>query len=222
MTLSQSKTLLTVILIIWLFTLFRSITIMIGGKHIFIKANKSATSALYPILNLFTMLEIAEISTYYGILFFLPVANLILLTIMSYKLGTVFKTSFFYKIGLVILPILFYPLLGKSDKVYKLKDDEFFKAFDNAKAESINLMTDEEIKSQEVTEDLENNVNVDSVFKTQAQVIEQSSPYKAAKIDLLGMEKLQQDNTTKSLDDIMKPQEELEKEKNKDIETLDL
>lgn len=222
MTISQSKVLLTVVLIIWLFTIFRSITIMIGGKQIFIKANKSEKSVMYPILNIFTMLEIAEVSTYYGILLFVPVVNLIVLSVMSYKLGTMFKTSFVYKLGLVILPILFYPLLGKSDKVYKLRDEDYFKALDNAKAESINLMTDEEIKTQTVEDDPENNVTVDSVFKSQAQVMEQTSPYKAAKIDLLGMEKLQRDGETKSIDDIMKPQEEIDKEKNKDIETIDL
>ena len=212
MSIETSKTLLTIIIVIWFFTLLRSITIMIGGKQIFKKASKNEKSAMYPILNLFSMLEIAEVSTYYGILFFVPVANLVVLSVMSYKLGSAFKTSTGYKILLVLLPIIFYPALGKSDKQYKLKDDNYFIAFDTIRNENINLMTDEEIK-EEVNNNTspgveEEKIDVDSVFKNKQQLEEKASPYKAAKIDLLGMQKLQSDNNQMNVEDLLKSENE--------------
>ncbi len=190
MSLTTTKLLLSITLGIWLLTLFRSITIMLCGKKIFIKAAKGEKTSMYPIINLFGMLEIADISTYYGILFFVPIANLFVLTVMSYKLGNAFNTKFGFKLGLVVLPILFYYLLGKSDKQYKLSDENYFKAIDNIRDDYSALMTNEESHVIEDSKEEENSVEVDSIFKSKAQVMEEVAPYKAAKIDLIGMEKL--------------------------------
>ena len=145
---STINTLVTVVFIVLGITFTRSILIMLGGKNIFKKAHKGEKTAYYPIINLFTMLEIVDMSIFWGILFFVPGVNLIVLMIMSYKLGTVFNTSFGFKMGLVFLPICFYPLLFISDKQYKISDEEYFKALDNAKDESINLMTQDEINAE--------------------------------------------------------------------------
>ena len=185
---STINTIVTVVFIILGITFTRSILIMLGGKNIFKKAHKGEKTAYYPIINLFTMLEIVDMSIFYGILFFIPGINIIVLSIMSYKLGTVFNTSFGYKLGLVFLPICFYPLLFISDKQYKISDEEYFKALDDAKGESINLMTQDEINAEN-NEIVDEGPIVDSVFKSDLQLMEKPAPYKAAKIDLLGMEK---------------------------------
>lgn len=185
---STINTLVTVVFIVLGITFTRSILIMLGGKNIFKKAHKGEETAYYPIINLFTMLEIVDMSIFWGILFFVPGVNLIVLMIMSYKLGTVFNTSFGFKMGLVFLPICFYPLLFISDKQYKISDEEYFKALDNAKDESINLMTQDEINAEN-NEIVDEGPIVDSVFKSDLQLMEKPAPYKAAKIDLLGMEK---------------------------------
>lgn len=185
---STINTLVTVVFILLGITFTRSILIMLGGKSIFNKAHKGEKTTYYPIINLFTMLEIVDMSIFWGILFFVPGVNLIVLMIMSYKLGTVFNTSFGFKMGLVFLPICFYPLLFISDKQYKISDEEYFKALDNAKGESINLMTQDEINAEN-NEIVDEGPIVDSVFKSDLQLMEKPAPYKAAKIDLLGMEK---------------------------------
>ncbi len=224
MGISTTKIVVTIILIIWLLTPLRSITIMIGGKKIFFKAGKGEKSNIYPVLNLFSMLEIANVSSYMGILFFVPVANLVVLSIMSYKLGDAFKVGLLYKIGLILLPIVFYPMLGSGNRIYKLKDDNYFKALDNARAESINLMTEEEIREENNQQPYEEeSVAVDSIFKSDIQMMEQAAPYKAAKIDLYGMEKLKnKEEDKKSIEDMLKTNEEIQKEKKDEVETLDL
>ena len=84
---STINTLVTVVFIVLGITFTRSILIMLGGKNIFKKAHKGEKTAYYPIINLFTMLEIVDMSIFWGILFFVPGVNLIVLMIISYKLG---------------------------------------------------------------------------------------------------------------------------------------
>ena len=129
-------------LILLSMTFVDSIIVTIGGKKLFKKAQKNEKSALYPVANLFTLLEISEMSTFYGILFFVPVINCVVLFIMFYKLGGEFDTSTSYKLGLALLPIIFFPLLANSDKQYKLADEEYLLKLDSAKDESINLLSD--------------------------------------------------------------------------------
>ncbi len=226
---SNSNMFFTIIAVIWSFTLLRSILIMFIGKGIFKKASKNEKTAFYPILNLFTMLEICDINTFFGILLFIPVLNVIVLLMMSYKLGVVFNTSTGFKIGLVIFPLMFYSLLSISNKPYKLSDEEYFKAMDKIKEKSINLMTDEEIKSELSKIPDEETSNVDSVFKSNIQMMEQVEPYKAAKIDILGMEKLKNhvsddDPTLRDLGFAPKNEkkEESKEEKKDDLEIVDL
>lgn len=185
---STINMIVTIIFIILGLTFTRSILLMLGGKSIFKKAHKGENTVYYPLINLFTLLEIVDMSIFYGILFFVPGFNIIVLAIISYKLGTVFNTSFGFKMGLVFLPICFYPLLFVSDKQYKISDEEYFKALDNAKDESINLMTQEEIQAEN-DQVIDEGPLVDSVFKSDLDLMEEVGPYKANKVDLLGMEK---------------------------------
>ncbi len=203
---STSNTLVTIALVMLAMTFTRSILVMIGGKKLFKKASKKESTAFYPVINLFTLLDITETSTFLGILFFVPVVNVIVLSILFYRLGSSFNTSVFYKIGLVILPIIFYPMLAFGDKAYKLNDEEYFKALDNAKGESINLMTQEEIKAEN-NAPTEERPQVDSIFKSDIQMMEEVAPYKAAKVDLLGMEKLKQSTPQ---EEMFKPIEKVE------------
>lgn len=203
---STVNTIVTIALIMLTMTFTRSILVMIGGKNLFKKASKKESTAFYPVVNLFTLLDITETSTFLGILFFVPIVNVIVLSILFYRLGSSFNTSLSYKIGLVVLPIIFYPMLAFGDKAYKLNDEEYFKALDNAKGESINLMTQEEIKAEN-NAPVEEKPQVDSIFKSNIEMMEEVAPYKAAKVDLLGMEKLKQSTPQ---EDMFKPIEQAE------------
>lgn len=193
MSITTSKYIVYIILIVWLYTIFCSLIIMINGKKLFSKAKKTPKTCFYPILNLFTLLEIDELSSFLGILFFMPFTNLIILAIAFWKLGTIFNTKTAYKIGLVFLPIIFYPMLASSDKKYKALDEETFKALDSARMESVNLMTQDEIDALNKEVDVEE-IKVDSIFKGRMQTMEKIEPYKATKVDILDMNKLRRDN----------------------------
>ena len=211
---STINTFVTIALVMLSMTFTRSILVMVGGKNLFKKASKKESTAFYPLVNLFTLLDITETSTFLGILFFVPIVNVVVLSILFYRLGSAFNTPMFYKIGLVVLPIVFYPMLAFGDKAYKLNDEEYFKALDNAKGESINLMTQEEIKAEN-NAPIEEKPHVDSIFKSDIEMMEEVAPYKAAKVDLLGMEKLKQSTPQ---EDMFKPIEQVEPPKPVEVE----
>lgn len=203
-------------LIILAYTFFVSIIVMIGGGKLFTSAKKDKLTAYLPLINLFGLLEIVEMSSFWGILFFIPIFNLLSIGIMMYKLGTEFNQKESTKWGLVFLPIIFYPLLTNGECKYKTSDEDMFKALDNAKAENINLLTPDEIKdiNKETNEKIE---NVDNVFKSEVKVEASPTPYKATKVDVLETTEKEEieDNEFKPIE--MIPQEIQGKEENKEV-----
>lgn len=193
-----------ILLILMALTLCVSILLMLGGKNIYKKASKKPNTVLYPIVNLFTMLEITEISIFWGILFFVPGLNVLVIMAMFYKLGSVFGCKLFYKLGLAILPVIFYPMLAFSDKQYKVADQEYFKMLVNTRKKDLNLMTEKDI--QELNkEPMPEEPKVDSIFKDVKPMKEDIQPYKAVRIDLIGMNKLKEAN----IDEKLNPKEEV-------------
>ena len=196
-----------------LFTVVFSVLIMIGGKKIFKKANRKESNALIPIINLFTMLEITGTSIFAGILFFVPILNIIVIMLMFYRLGESFNCGFLFKLGLVFLPIIFYPILAFSKKQYRTIDEEYFKLLDGSKNDNLNLLlTQEEIEVSNKDNSIEEeNPKVDSIFKSDMEDKKASEPYKAVRIDILGLNKLKNNK-----------KEEVKDKKKNDVEYLDL
>lgn len=160
-----------VVLILLSFTLFNSLVVMIGGKKIFLKAQRNPRVSLYPILNLFNILEISDMQIFWGILFFVPLINCIVMSIMFYKLGEAFNQKTTNKIGLAVFPLCFYPLLSLSNSSYKLKDADKLEEFVSLKDQDINLLSDEELKQLSSTVET-NTKPVDSIFKSNDEIIE--------------------------------------------------
>ena len=201
-----------------LLTAVFSFFIMIGGKRIFKKASRTESSIFYPLINLFIMLEITETSIYWGILFFVPIVNVLVLIIMFYRLGIFFNTSFPFKLGLAILPIIFYPILAFSNRQYKAADEEYFKLLDGSRKKKINLMTPQvEEPNKNVTEE---DPKVDSIFKSEIEEKQASEPYKAVRIDVLGLNKLKQNNEKEI--NIKEKSSKTSKNKKDDVEYIDL
>ncbi len=208
-------------LILLSMTFIDSIVIIFGGKKLFKKAQKNEKSAMYPVANLFTVLEITEMSTFYGILFFVPVVNCVVLSIMFYKLGNVFSTSGLFKVGLMFLPVIFFPILASSDKQYKLSDEEYLLKLDSAKDYSVNLLSDEELKEKfKETEETKEN-EVDSIFKSEVQMMDEVAPYKAKRNDFIEMENTNNNVEFVDLNDNIKDEKKKIKNGEK-IEMIDL
>ncbi len=223
---SEMNYLAEFLIIVLSLTLVYSILIMFGGNKIFKKANQKEVTAYYPILNLFTMLEITDTSIYLGILFFVPALNVIALSIMLYRLGKVFNTSITYKIGLVLLPIVCYPLLAFGTYQYKVanKNSDMM----NMKVDDINMMTQAELDKLNASLKEEESPKVDSIFKGNIKVDEDVQPYRAVKADVLGIQKLRNVDTSKGIDLKTYPEnksvqsQNQEHKKDDDVEFIDL
>ena len=115
----------------------------------------------------------------------------------------------------------FFPLLANSDKQYKLADEEYLLKLDSAKDESINLLSDAELKEKFKFEDEVPDEKVDSIFKSEVQMMEEVSPYKAKRNDFIEMENTNNNVEFVDLNDNIKDEKKKIKNGEK-IEMIDL
>lgn len=202
MSITTTNFVLKLIIVIWSLSAVRSVAIMFCGK-LFAKASKGAKTATYPILNLFGMLEVVEVSPFWGILLFMPVFNLIVLFMMSYKLAKVFRCGTGKMIGLIFLDIIFYPMLAKSDVGYKVTDTEYYRTLDSARNDSVHLMTQSEIDAVNKIEE-ETNL-VDSIFKSDISQLPDAEPYKATRNNQEFSKQSEPSETIGLVDDLFRP-----------------
>lgn len=91
---------------------------LVSMWKIFVKAGKAGWLALVPICNIVTMLEIAGMPTWYIFLMFIPIVNLIIGLMMLVNLAKAFNKSTGFLLGMVLLPVIFYPVLAFDKSKY--------------------------------------------------------------------------------------------------------
>ena len=99
-----------------------SVIIIASLWKIFTKAGEPGWASLVPIYNLVVFLKIIDKPVWWVILFMIPFVNiisLILSIIMYLELAKVFGKSAGFGLGLVFLPIIFFPILAFGDAEYE-------------------------------------------------------------------------------------------------------
>jgi hypothetical protein len=94
------------------------VIIIAANWKIFEKAGKPGWAAIIPIYNLIVLLQIIGKPVWWFLLLLIPVVNIVILIIMTHGLSKAFGKDFVYTIGLLLLPIVFYPILGFGDAQY--------------------------------------------------------------------------------------------------------
>ena len=89
-----------------------------GMWKTFEKAGQPGWGALIPVLNLFYLLEIADKETWWLVLFFIPVINFFISIIVMIDVAKNFGKGPGYGLGLALLSVIFWPLLGFGDAEY--------------------------------------------------------------------------------------------------------
>jgi hypothetical protein len=79
---------------------------------VFSKAGEPGWAAIVPIYNVIVLLKIAGKPLWWIILFIIPVANLIVAILAGIGLAKNFGKGDGFGVGLALLPIVFYPILG--------------------------------------------------------------------------------------------------------------
>jgi len=86
---------------------------------IFTKAGKPGWASLIPFYNIFVMLEIAGKPGWWFILFLIPFVNFVIIILMYAGMATNFGKGGGYVVGMILLPIIFFPMLAFGSAEYK-------------------------------------------------------------------------------------------------------
>jgi hypothetical protein len=90
-----------------------------GMWKVFEKAGQKGWMAIIPILNWYVLIKIAGREGWWVILLFIPCVNIVVLALVSLDVARAFGKTTGYGIGLWILGVIFYPMLGFGDSQYQ-------------------------------------------------------------------------------------------------------
>jgi hypothetical protein len=82
------------------------------------KAGKPGWAAIIPIYNYVILLEIVGKPVWWIILMLIPLVNFVVLIIIMVEFAKSYGKSGGYAVGLLFLPIIFFPMLAFGDSVY--------------------------------------------------------------------------------------------------------
>lgn len=95
------------------------VLMLVSMWKIFTKAGKPGWAILIPIYNVIVMLEIAGKPWWWMLLImFVPFANIVLLIWMFNLIALGFGKTSGFTVGMLLLPIIFFPILGLGSAKY--------------------------------------------------------------------------------------------------------
>lgn len=102
-------------MIVWL----ALVVLMIASLwRIFTKAGKPGWAAIVPIYNAVVLLQVAGKPVWWIILFFIPIANIVVGILTLAGLARNFGKGAGYVVGMIFLPFIFYPMLAFGNARY--------------------------------------------------------------------------------------------------------
>ena len=94
------------------------VVMVIAHWKIYEKAGKPGWAAIVPIYNIIVLLEIVGKPTWWILLFLVPCVNIVFLVWTTNLLSKSFGQSEGFTVGLLLLGIIFYPMLGFGNYQY--------------------------------------------------------------------------------------------------------
>lgn len=85
---------------------------------IFVKAGKPGWAAIIPIYNMIVLLEIVGKPTWWIILFFIPLVNIVIAIMITHELSLAFGQGIGMTLLLLLLPIVGFPMLAFGSAQY--------------------------------------------------------------------------------------------------------
>lgn len=105
-----------VLMIVWLALV---VLMLVSMWKIFTKAGEPGWASLIPIYNTCVLFKIAGKPMWWVLLLIIPIVNLVIVIIALVGLATKFGKGGGYAVGLIFLPIIFYPMLAFGDAEYQ-------------------------------------------------------------------------------------------------------
>jgi len=105
-----------VFMLVWLAVV---VLVIAGLWKVFTKAGEPGWAAIVPIYNIIVLLKIAGKPIWWIILLLIPLVNIIVGIMVALGVARNFGKGVGFGIGLILLPIIFYPILGFGDAQYR-------------------------------------------------------------------------------------------------------
>lgn len=163
-------------------TVLYTINIALFLQDAFKFAKRPNYESMIPFYNIFSLLKIIKMPSYYGLLFFIPIANLGVIISLNKKLCEFFDKNPDYLWGMIFVPFVYMPnLVTMKGKVKReeIKPKKSIIPKYSLKDRDKNLLTDKELEN--LNKEKEEKENIDSIFKADTDLIEEAKPYKAEK-----------------------------------------
>ena len=103
-------------MLIWLAVV---IVVIAGMWKVFTKAGKPGWACIVPIYNIIVLLEIAGRPLWWFILFFIPIVGFVIAIVVCIDIAKAFGKGPGFGVGLALLGIIFFPILGFGDAQYQ-------------------------------------------------------------------------------------------------------
>ena len=97
---------------LWLIYLAIYVLVVAGLWKMFVKADEEGWKAIIPIWNTLVWLRIVGRPWWWILLMLIPIVNLIIYIIVDVDTAKSFGKSGLFAVGLIFLPIIFFPILG--------------------------------------------------------------------------------------------------------------
>lgn len=92
---------------------------IVAQWKMFTKAGKPGWASIIPVYNMIVLIQIADLSLVYLLLFFVPIANIYALFKIYISIAHKFGKSTGFGVGMIFLSIIFLPILAFGDAVYE-------------------------------------------------------------------------------------------------------
>jgi hypothetical protein len=103
----------------WIFIVIVAILEIAAMWKIYEKAGKPGWAAIVPIYNVVVLLQISGKPVWWILLMLIPFVNIIVAIVVIFGLAKNFGKGGLFALGLLLLGIIFYPILGFGDAEYQ-------------------------------------------------------------------------------------------------------
>jgi len=105
--------------VVWVCYFAVVILLIAAMWKVFTKAGQPGWACIIPIYNLYVLCKIAGRPGWWVLLMLIPFVNFIILIIIAIDIAKAFGKGVGFGIGLILLPFIFYPILGFGSAQYQ-------------------------------------------------------------------------------------------------------
>ena len=106
-------------LLFFLFYMALIVLVVAGMWKMYSKAGQPGWASIIPIYNLIVLMEIAGKPIWWFLLFMIPFVNIVIAIMVYIEIAARFGKGGGFAVGLILLPFVFFPMLGFGSATYQ-------------------------------------------------------------------------------------------------------